>query len=1411
MEFNPDTYLASKDFNPDEYLGAKKSKFELGTAFKSSLAEANNAIEKAVLLPAGGLVSMFSQEQGDKIFKGMDDRAEGRRKLANPEGRELSTAEQFAGMITTLPAQIPAIIGQAATKGTDLIRRGEPLSTAVPATLVDAAVNAVGVGPMAAAKSFMGRAAIGAGSNVAFGAGSDAATQLLATQQETKDAYNPYDVDRRLLDAATGGVFQGAFGEGRGIKAKEANAKVSAIKEAFKEPEKVTPKPLQDIKNLTALENESKQMSLFDIDESVQAGHKYQAEFGDWRVDENGIPIRADLSMEAQFDQSPLQRDMFVDANGSFAKMQDTGYYNKAGDLVETPTKSMQTALDELSWAHKRGALKQSGLLKGEIEASGPLKTAVMEAEGLRFIPQSQRGGINLDVFKPNFENTKTLDNGVILRATGRSGDMLTIQAYKDGARVAGAVFEPKNIGIPASINDAQATMVGSKLEGTASELYKFAAELGNDIVPSEVRTEGGKALWERMKREGIVVGTKKPFIPKGQRGALWMGSGNEGRAAEQYSKIPGIKSRLAAIIPDLEKTTEQVIEEARPTKDIDQNFLQRGLNYLTKGALYQAQKTGNPLVRHTAHTWLNADRQARGKVQEYVHDGLAPAYRNLSKQEAIEVATLLNLSDLKHNAEITPEFLAGLGFSKKQVDAVSIHQAVMDTAFDAINLARASAGKSELDRRTAYASMRATGDYKRLVYQLDEDGEKTVVGVVGSNFRLKTNSLTEDLKAKGYIIGEEQGLTRKSFGSAQNQIAQLMEHLADTNPATKEFLSAISDIEQSKAYDFINQKRHTKEKKGIFGMEGRKTWENDYQNTKDLLTSQLMYVENAFRWAELSNAMQETKKILSSDIDQPNAKQWIESYTDNALGLNPTKWGQDFQKAFDSMLYSTGVGPSSFKSAAGTTRQAINTLLLSMNIPFWATQMYQPLASLPGMASWLSSKGIDTGVMGFGYFSKGTVSAVKFTMNSDKLNVLEKEAFAYAKKKAVYTADLIDTSTSPRKDTGYYFDKVGSFVAAPLEAATRVTTFMTYVHMLSESGITPKSGLYEAAHNLTDMAVVNYSKQERPQAFNALGTVGELGANLQSYKFNELSKLAMFARAAKEDKNLMPVLSQLLMYIVAAGVLGVPGFNELDTLYKQLTKSVGKTPKSLTEDVIKVSEKLSSTMNQGAPKELTLSPYLLSHGTFSQLGVDMSKRLGMGDLVPNTFMDAAFPGASRLYSILDSGAQVVRDPSEFNAKVLGRELLPNGMTGPVDREWFSKQTTEGEFGVNKTDPTKTGPVRTEQDKFWKTIGATGINESVNKQKLWGVEENSKAYLDMRQSAIKKMVKASFTQDSIQEHVQSYLDAQGDPKSLENELSQKLQAGSISAITAAKIKAGAAKSFPQIFKTKKLVEAYENQ
>lgn len=374
-----------------------KKKAGFSTAVKKSLASAGNAIESAISLPAGALATYAGfPEQGDEIFRKMDANRAARDKWANPDNLETSLGQDIGATIATLPTQIPAMVGQAAEKGMDLIKRGEPLSRAVPATVADAALNAVGMGPMAPAKTFARRAAIGAAANVATGAGSDALTQLLATQEETKKAYNPYDARRRALDAAVGGITQGVMGERPAKKVSKVDSVRAAQKQ--KAPEAKAPEaPVVP-----------EQMRLFDQFDERSPISPYQTEMAPdmWRVDENGIPIRADLSMEAQNLQQPLQRNLFGDElDANFPRDPNKPLDMATGDIpgVERFSDPVQfrndpegqipltEAIDNMPEGIRNrengkfasGTTRQSALnlLRGELFPDDAMRTAVQEAD----------------------------------------------------------------------------------------------------------------------------------------------------------------------------------------------------------------------------------------------------------------------------------------------------------------------------------------------------------------------------------------------------------------------------------------------------------------------------------------------------------------------------------------------------------------------------------------------------------------------------------------------------------------------------------------------------------------------------------------------------------------------------------------------------------------------------------------------------------------------------------------------------------------------------------------------------------------------------------------------------------------------------------------------------------------------
>lgn len=866
---------------------------------------------------------------------------------------------------------------------------------------------------------------------------------------------------------------------------------------------------------------------------------------------------------------------------------------------------------------------------------------------------------------------------------------------------------------------------------------------------------------------------------------------------------VDAIKRILGPIAPS-QWTKEQVIEIAKKEKDVDQNAIQKLSNHLTKGGLYQSLKTDNSLVRFANEKVLQADRLSRADIEQALHDrdfGLGPAFRALSKDEFTQVWKAINMADFT-KTELTPERLRQFGATDKQIKAISTHRQVMDKAFEMLNKAREDAGLPPVDKRVAYAAMRATGDYRRLVYKGDK-----IVGMVGSDFRSRANNLAKQLEEKGYTVGEERyvGGVPRERGSAQQALMQSLEFLAENDPDVKKLMETVGEVMTQEAYNMLNMKVHTEAKKGIFGMEGRKKvdgvdWASDFRNAKEGLTAQMQYAEMAMKWGPMSKAAKDIREILTDkDINQPMAKRWVEGYLQNALGFNPSSAGRYAERWAAELMGSTGVGYSNIRQLMSGSRKVVNTVLLGLNPMFWQTNVVQPMVAMPGMKQYLITKGLrpdfDFGT-GYSYITRGGNTAVKINAGL-KLSELENAAQIYAKKNHVYGSDLVEHSNRARKDFPFYAERVGNFVTGSIESATRRTMFYSFVHMLNDNGMSVKNGLFEAAHNLTDMTMNNYSAVERPNLYNALGPVGDTAANLASFKHNELSRVALYARQLKEEKSARPLLAQLATGVAFSGILGTLAFEEADWLYKQITSMMGK-PDSLALRVIKMSE----------DNPIIGNKYALSHGGFSFLGLDMTKRLGLSNLTPDNLGEALFPGGSKLVEMGSSAIDLAKSPTETNAKQAARAFSPGVATGMMDRAWFSKQTSQGELASNRN--TLEGQViRNKHDKIWKSLGGTGVNESVQKAKLYETDWMKQAYAEKRKPWLTKAHEELYATGRVDPAtVKGYLDAEGDIKTLAADISRTLKKQNVPAKDRALLQHAMSQSITSLRHAQRLQETF---
>lgn len=109
---------------------------------------------------------------------------------------------------------------------------------------------------------------------------------------------------------------------------------------------------------------------------------------------------------------------------------------------------------------------------------------------------------VNRDIFRPGFEKTKlVLDDKYKLVATPgyvKLGDKESTQFRIEIQTIRGTKLGWVNFEIKDGKLEALDLNVDKNFRrrGFATEMYKFARELGNDIAPSLKQTELGKKFW---------------------------------------------------------------------------------------------------------------------------------------------------------------------------------------------------------------------------------------------------------------------------------------------------------------------------------------------------------------------------------------------------------------------------------------------------------------------------------------------------------------------------------------------------------------------------------------------------------------------------------------------------------------------------------------------------------------------------------------------------------------------------------------------------------------------------------------------------------------------------------------------------------------------------------------------------
>lgn len=1220
----------------------------VGTGIKQAFAGVGNTADTALSMLAGGAAGLVGdQEEQARIYKGMQEREAQRNQWANPNNVDVGGAGKLAGAVATLPMQLATFPLSPFTTGKTAVDTGATSGQALAAQGVDVAGNIVGsiVGP---GKTIYQSIARQAGANAAQDYITKWVIQQIMSTEEGKKAFEP-----SLVDAAVSGIVGGGMGavthQAPTIKAGEApksavmskldeidsakqpheSAPVDSNAEFYKQEalkkqhlaelqsqidsikrgqrpievneqgtaraegqriagqtpmermaselgagEKVEPAsnegPMGRVAaeltgNTEAIKQKLEELRIARDTERMQNANQsemfegydhgygpYPHDIGGqqhWTLDENGMPIRADLSMEAANLENPLQRNLWG---------------------------------DELAPKHEQ-----------EVFNTLPLGSAARRA-----LMKKQGGMVNPAVFKEGFEKTKELANGVVLRATS-DGQNLTIKATRNGEYVGGATFNRTSPTAHPMHTDIQAPMVGSRESGTATQMYRFASELGNDIVPSKKKTDAGVAMWNSFERKGLSRGG---YIPKGQRGGVnvdALGKAYEAgkeRLNDAVKAIASVRFNQDQAKADYFSKNIPAVRDAIDSKlkapDSPEVSIQKALadgtsdtpslwtNVQSGPGLAAAKFKNHPVLQAVSRNLNYGLKAGEYQARNLVH----PLEKFLSTLPSKSLTDLHDVMrrEMFNEKRYTPEELASAGLSKEQIDAYQMTRAAFDHALDIQNESRLKMGLDPIKPAEAYMASRWNGDWHTPV--LDKNGKLA--------WYIRTTSEKEGKQALAYLknkFGDELAISDKTApeyrrGTTNPRVPSdvmgayhdMLSFFNESPEISSQIKDAMQGYLESKGYAASGQSKHFLQKHNIRGFEGDRPWLSPTENAYQGMKSQVDYLNNAIKWSHTQESIANLKELLSNpDVvaKHPNATEFAKLTLARELGID-NNWFTAFE---NSLAKGLGLSRSSLYRGTADLKTMTYLQILGASPGYMLATPLQAVMTTPSWHRVLTSQGFKhntfkTSLLATADTTAGIANHISHELGKEvQLPMTEfgRKALQYAEDSGIVSKNLFDESRGLGEHAALakLQSGLGWTVGFP-EKVARMGAFMSFAHHLEASGkySGDQLGLFRHAEELTDNALTSFKSFDRPMIVERMGATGQMAYMFKSFLFNGFNQLSAFSRMAHEYAStggksgaVSPLLASVGMYALMGGIAGAPLVNEIDGLWNVIKDGVAK------------------------------------------------------------------------------------------------------------------------------------------------------------------------------------------------------------------------------------------------------------
>lgn len=781
--------------------------------------------------------------------------------------------------------------------------------------------------------------------------------------------------------------------------------------------------------------------------------------------------------------------------------------------------------------------------------------------------------------------------------------------------------------------------------------------------------------------------------------------------SAELMAKRPGMGKDLDGAIPRGPKA-DSLIELAKQEQDgkpLWQN--------MKSGLTLTADQVKSSLMLGVARWFQYGEKRGEFDYRREVQP-LEKTLQGFKTDELVLIEEALRRQQL-NGREYSPQELSSVGLSKRGIEAIQAFKKAYDRTFEGQNKMLEALGKKPMTKEDFYYSSVWHGDWHVPV----KDAKGNLVWYIQTMSRSEANKA---LKYLGENFPELQvdGLkpehrpntidpnVPRDVISAYHDMQQFFTDNAEMSANIKAAMEAYA---QEKGFGAFGQDVHFLQKKGVRGFEGDRPWLSEKKNAHQGLAAQLQYLRNAYRWMPMQEALAEVKKIMSDPdlvANQPNNMDLVRQYVAQQIGMSPNV----FRPMEQSFAKAIGNSRSNLYLETNTMKSLFYLQTLGANMGYMVATPLQGLISVPAWhlktsgegfrlnpAKALSaySKGISdaTSIFGQHYFNTWQEWAGKKS-SEFPMTKLGREAMKYAEDNGIISKNLFDETSGLGENTAITGLKntLGGTISMP-EKLVRTFSFMSFAHHLDATGkFKDRTSMFQRAEELTNNALTDFRKSERPLVVDKLGIPGQVAYTFHSFLFNMFNQMKGFL----DQKNYVALSSFLGSLVLLGGVMDLPFMNELDGMWNIMKDF---TAEYLPQHYKKVSGPgLKGTVISKLPEALAWG-----HAS-TALGWQMASRFSPNLIDPENPMQSVFPMAKSIENLnplpLAAGNKTAATQYAYdNSPAMVKGLMENnmdvfktpkgGIAKPTDLQAWEKRYQ-----------------RDDQDRAARNLGVTSLKEA---------------------------------------------------------------------------------------------------